>query len=534
MLEFLALNRQRVIQVAKVGQPQHSGRDSNTVETFDPLLTLEKIRAIMLYHEESISWIHNVVHLPTFRKQCEQSFADPTQIEGSWVGLYYAMLAVTLYHMDPLLLQELDIHLPPEICYQKSIDSLNDADFMVNHNLFSIQAICLLIYIGHNIGQSDRISVLLASAVRIAQCLCLHRLGSDPRENTNTVEESPRAMQQRLIDREISKRVWWFLVRQDWLQIPFNNTYNIHPTQFNTPMPKNCGEEPSLMFSSNAVIDHDQEHYTQGSYTMVLNHVAVLIWKTQDQLCQQGHPNAVEGGLHKLYGEVIQSDREMRELMDKMPSFFRNASRDHELPTHIRQQREVLSLSYAHKFYSIHRHFQIPSFKDPWFAYTKVSCLPIMRRSLATILSLPEGPYTSIVRSLWTVNTQVLTTVVWLLFELIFSRGTGPQLLDQKEIRGLSLKSSNFLQQNQTKSRIAKRGVSLINTLLELDRSVERGDDTEFNLQEIISRVEKNDPDSGRGSGGVASTELNGNSFVDWLSRDAAILGFTMDMLYSV
>lgn len=96
MLEFLALNRQRVIQVAKVGQPQHSGRDSNTVETFDPLLTLEKIRAIMLYHEESISWIHNVVHLPTFRKQCEQSFADPTQIEGSWVGLYYAMLAVSL------------------------------------------------------------------------------------------------------------------------------------------------------------------------------------------------------------------------------------------------------------------------------------------------------------------------------------------------------------------------------------------------------------------------------------------------------
>lgn len=156
-----------------------------------------------------------------------------------------------------------------------------------------------------------------------------------------------------------------------------------------------------------------------------------------------------------------------------------------------------------------------------------------MRRSLATLLSLPEDLYSSIVRSLWTVNTQILTTVVWLLFELIFSRGTGTQLLDATEIRDLAIKSSNFLQQNQVKSRIAKRGVSLINTLLELDSNVERGDDAEFNLKEIISRVEKNDRDSRGQSGGLPSGELNGNSFVDWLSRDAAILGFAMDIFDS-
>lgn len=111
----------------------------------------------------------------------------------------------------------------------------------------------------------------------------------------------------------------------------------------------------------------------------------------------------------------------------------------------------------------------------------------------------------------------------------MFSRGNGQQLLDDQEIRDLALKSSEFLQQNQTKSRIEKRGVSLINTLLELDRSVKRGDDTQFSLKDIISGVEKNDQDSNRESGGLPSAELNDNSFVDWLSRDAAILGFTMD-----
>lgn len=157
------------------------------------------------------------------------------------------------------------------MCYQKSIESLNNTDFMKNHSILSVQAICLLIYFGHNIGDSDRVSVLLASGSRIAQCLGLHRLSPDKlsraRQNSSHVSSD-----QYLIDLEVSKRVWWFLVRQDWLQIPFNNTYNIHPSQFSTPMPKNCEEDVSLMVLQGEVKDHDQEHYTQSSYTSVLNH----------------------------------------------------------------------------------------------------------------------------------------------------------------------------------------------------------------------------------------------------------------------
>lgn len=96
MLEFLALNRQCVLQIAQIGQPQLSGRNSNAVTNFDLLFTPNQVRAMMLYHQESISWIHNVVHLPTFREQCEQSFADPTQLERLWISLYYSMLAVNL------------------------------------------------------------------------------------------------------------------------------------------------------------------------------------------------------------------------------------------------------------------------------------------------------------------------------------------------------------------------------------------------------------------------------------------------------
>jgi hypothetical protein len=210
------------------------------------------------------------------------------------LALLMVRIQVTLYHTDPSVLRGLDIESPgkllsicaigigadtdfrqaqcSELCYQKSIDALQDADFMINHSLSTIQAICLLIYVGHNIGQSDRISVLLSCGIRIAQCLCLHRLGPEPRVERKDKGETEQTIQRRLIDREVSKRVWWFLVRQDWLQIPFNNTYTIHPTQFNTPMPMNCDEDIARMFKSNRILEHDQEHYTQGSYTTVLNH----------------------------------------------------------------------------------------------------------------------------------------------------------------------------------------------------------------------------------------------------------------------
>ncbi|KAL4951718.1 hypothetical protein BDW69DRAFT_201270 [Aspergillus filifer] len=513
-LEFLALSRQRILQVAQVEQQSQQSQPSEArgnlgADEDESLFTPRQVRSMMLYHQDYIAWIHHVLHMPTFREECEGFFANPSDYQGLWLGLYYAMLSVTLYHMDPLLLEDLDIHSPyslAELCYQKSINSLNEADYMNNHSLLSLQAICLLIYIGHNVGQSDRISVLLACAVRISQCLCLHRLGPDSTANARAGQER-QTLQQRLLEREVSKRVWWFLVRQDWLQIPFNNTYTIHPTQFNTPMPLNCDEEIVHMFNADGVVDHEQEHYTQGSYNTVLSHVAVLIWKTQDKMCQLGHPNGVDDGLRKLYSEVIRADQELRELMEKMPTFFRtdyhtSTVHQNQHPAHIRHQHRILSLALAHKFYSIHRHFQIPSFKDPWFAYTKLSCFPTMRRSLATILSLPPNdPHTSIARNMWTVNTQILTTT--------------------NEIRDLTRQALSFLRANQTRSRIAKRGVALIDTLLGMDRAVEMGDySQQFNLEDVIARVER---PASRNWMSNQRTGTNGvGSIVDWLSRDAA------------
>jgi hypothetical protein len=96
MLEFLALSRQNVLQVAQIEQAQSPQLNNKVLETFDPLFTVNQVRALMLYHQECISWIHNVVHLPTFRDQCQHLFISNADLQGGWLALYYAMLAVSL------------------------------------------------------------------------------------------------------------------------------------------------------------------------------------------------------------------------------------------------------------------------------------------------------------------------------------------------------------------------------------------------------------------------------------------------------
>ena len=116
-----------------------------------------------------------------------------------------------------------------------------------------------------------------------------------------------------------------------------------------------------------------------------------------------------------------------------------------------------------------------------------------MRHHLHHFLLLSEDdPYTPVARNLWTVNTQVLTAALWLLFELIFSKESEP-LLNPQEIQDLASKSLKFLQNNQHKSTIANRGVRLIESLLEMNCAIESGTREQFSLQEIMSCAKLSD-----------------------------------------
>jgi hypothetical protein len=147
--------------------------------------------------------------------------------------------------------------------FDKSIETLYQSGFMDNHKLTSVQTICLLVQVAHNFDKSDLICVLVSTAIRIAQCLGLHRLGSDPEPGIGNA--------QGIVGREVKKRIWWFLVRYDWLQIPFQNTCQIHLSQFNTPMPANCHDDVDKMVVEGRVNTQSPDNHTITTWTGCLH-----------------------------------------------------------------------------------------------------------------------------------------------------------------------------------------------------------------------------------------------------------------------
>ena len=77
----------------------------------------------------------------------------------------------------------------------------------------------------------------------------------------------------------------------------------------------------------------------------------------QNQICQREGACESEHGLRELYSEALQADREMKELIRKMPAFLRDDHEDHEnKPVYIKQQRAILNLGFAHKVCSLSRY----------------------------------------------------------------------------------------------------------------------------------------------------------------------------------
>lgn len=155
--------------------------------------------------------------------------------------------------------------------FEKSIELLYQANFMSDHKLTSVQAICVLLQVAHNLDKSDLICILISSAIRISQCIGLHRLGSDASALGTGSSSSQSLSKADVVSREVGKRIWWFLVRYDWFQIPFQNVCQIHPAHFNTPMPSDCFEELERMVVDGAVASQPDQVPTATSWVTMLN-----------------------------------------------------------------------------------------------------------------------------------------------------------------------------------------------------------------------------------------------------------------------
>lgn len=114
-LEFLAHGRRNVLnrfsgrESIAQSTPRFSTSRHELEEQWDPFFAPEDARMLLALHQAHLTWMHNVVHLPTFRQELDNNLMR-MECDCSWLALYYALLSVSA--MEVLILGLTRVCLP--------------------------------------------------------------------------------------------------------------------------------------------------------------------------------------------------------------------------------------------------------------------------------------------------------------------------------------------------------------------------------------------------------------------------------------
>lgn len=322
-----------------------------------------KVYQLVKYHCDCLLWYHGAFHAKTLLTELDAFYEDEARTEGSpsrlqWISLLFAVLTGSMAGAPRSVAQSWGFHDREKDTLSKrwlkaSIACLHQANYMACHSIYSVEAIATLTISVHMLGHSNGFSVLLASAVRIAQGLGLHQLGGE--------SEHPPAG---LIDREIGRRVWCQLCIQDWFSIPFTESYLIHRLGFNTTKPQNYDEDMALLPDDSPCVT---------GYSRLFYDIAALMPGLQDDCTSRNT-------LYTRYEEVLAYDRRLRILATQyLPRYLQNVPLDPTWPCYVPWARRSLAISSAHKVIMIHRKFLSLSFTNPMFEFTRKTCVAASR-----------------------------------------------------------------------------------------------------------------------------------------------------------
>jgi hypothetical protein len=426
------------------------------------------------FHVRHIAWHHNAVHSPTFVQQCEMFWSSGAYDHPLWIALYLSVLSSSIWcaQNSKVFRAALGIQETERTCetlFRAMVDVLYAENFLGNLSLYSVQAIAISTEVAHNLGLSNLNATLSSAAVRIAQCLGLHKISDAP-----SLCVTPSDIWHEKIEREIGKRVWCQIVLQDHFAIPFTDSYCISLSHFSTSLPLNCD-------------DHDMEERddsvpTISSYTRTLCQMAALIPPLLDDL----GPLRSKIPRHEQYQRVVKTDHSMRELVSKIPAFLLRQSSDesNEIPW-LDIARRSLAITAADKIIMIHRHFLFQSFQTSKYAYTRNTCVS----AAITILRQHQQIADADEISIWTHSAFCITAAMVIGLELVYPRKDHAQKLnDYWDL----ITSAKERLNNRQGDVMANRGARLIDTILkEVEKNRNDGQSDEapsVDFREVLAR----------------------------------------------
>lgn len=387
--------------------PTNNGDFQLSGSTLEPLIALPKItdaQKLIRFHISHLTWHHNCFHGATFLEQCELFWKTGTCDHPLWIALYLSVLSCTvnsIQHSGKLrVLVEVDFRAiqSAEQLFSAMMQTLYRCDFLKNISIYSVQATVISTEVAHNLGLSQMNATLFNAAVRIAECLGIHKIQNHHVPHPRTQEEWEER-----VEREIGRRVWCQMIIQDHFAIPFTDTYSISPMHYSTGRPLNADDHD--------LIDLPKEIPTVSTYVRTLVELAALMPGLVDSLGPMNNRRP----RREQYERILEIDQRMRKIVQNIPSFLLRPDPLKEARVSwLGIARRSLAITAAEKIIMIHRLFLFRSFHDSTYGHSRRTCVA----AAMTILREHEIIVNEDDLSIWTHTAFAITAAVILCFEV--------------------------------------------------------------------------------------------------------------------
>lgn len=228
------------------------------------LPSIEGCHVMLEFYFTRLHWYTKVLHRPTFQEHSDEFLAhlsllrsagtpqagpscDPTipplNMKVYAITLWLMVLCISFHLIEPQLCDRLGYTMSEAGIIAKRLYSavqtcMYHQDFLGNHSLEHLQTIILMGIYQQNLDEADTHWGTLGAAIKIAQNLGLSRLGSE--NDGRHYSEHWKSV----VKRETARRIWWFLVYDDWSHAAAHNgTYSVHPSQNYTGFPLNVNDD---------------------------------------------------------------------------------------------------------------------------------------------------------------------------------------------------------------------------------------------------------------------------------------------------
>lgn len=411
-------------------------------------------KALVKFHIRHLMWHHNSFHGPTFLEQCELFWRTGTCDHPLWMALYFAVLSCTVnsikHSQKSTVLVNVDLSTMQSAhqLFSTMVQILYNSHFLNNLSIYSVQAIVISTEVAHNLGLSHLNANLFNAAVRIAECLGVHKI----KNHRSLVTQDKDSWEER-VEREVGRRVWCQMLIQDHFAIPFTDTYSISPMHFSTDRPLNADDYD--------LTDLSPEIPTISSYGRVLVDLAALMPSLVDGL----GPMHRRKSHREQYQHILRVDQKMRAIVKAIPPFLLRPDpvKEAQIPW-LTIARRSLAITAAEKIIMIHRLFLFRSFCDPIYVHSRRTCVA----ASMTILREHKTIIDENDLSIWTHTAFAITAAIILCFEV-------NALLDAADSESVPMYRAAILSaRDRLSSRdgdvLAYRGVALIDAIFITER----------------------------------------------------------------